>query len=142
MPITVKGLDRTVYRIERAADGTGPFQNGHSCAADRHAQRKGCGCSVYDPPGPNSDYCLRDFWEMVETLYDYRKSPYIFGFASEEQMRAWFCVNARRSLARHGYRLAVYEGRDVHFGARQVVFNNESKRLGYRPLFNRGEKHD
>lgn len=70
---------------------------------------------MYEPeihPTPDSDPLLRDFWETC-----WRKSNYVFGFASLTSLHAWFFSEVGKRLAdEEGLgRIGIYQVADEHF---------------------------
>jgi len=100
----------TVYRVEHF-DGRGAYHSGtYDVAMDGHTSEH--------RPGPWEDG-LSDFGNLH------------FGFASREQMLAWWDERQLKQLVEHGCRIAQYavDVAYVMFGGRQVVFDRYEAEL-------------
>jgi hypothetical protein len=104
-----------VYRVEDGL-GQGPYASFASWPSDR---------SWDDTPVPYGDN---------PPIEDVTREEF-FGFATLEQLAAWFGPAARAALASQGYRIGHYAAPRVRKGGKQVVFPKaEATRLAEIPL--------
>lgn len=114
-------MSKVVYRVE-CEDRGGPYRGGK------------CNWGVWElhrqdtPDGePIMDACPNP--RMGEKMIDIEDAHcYHFGFESFDQAAKWFRPYARRKLKRNGYRLSVYEAKDVHILNKQLIFDSRSCR--------------
>ncbi len=105
-----------VFRVE-TLDGAGPYRNtaiGYEL------------CSLHggtaNHPGPFDDRTA-DGNRLINFLL--QNKSYFFGFASLEQLLAWF-LDELELLAQHGFIVSVYESSQVVCGKFQVIFIKQS----------------
>lgn len=124
----------TVYRIEHRESRRGPFSGPEGYYNDlaRDVGHPDC----YRLPGPTID-CgdgtedgseLREVWRSRERYL----GDYHFGFASRQQLVAWFTSASGRSyLAQCGFHVAAYQvaRSDLLMGNHQVAFNSRAAQL-------------
>lgn len=110
------------YRVVNA-DGVGLYASGHHVAGELH--------DMYRHPTPSDDYKLRDFYyEHISNGLYFRNSPYVFGFASMEQLRHWIhSEELLMSLAESGFRIRIYQTDDYCIGDTQMVFRGSTASL-------------
>jgi hypothetical protein len=116
-----------VYRIEDATN-EGPYNGPLRIEAREALPCLGAGiCEVEARhPMPCDDIPL---WDCK------RSEAMRFGFASLEQLHAWFNAEERETLSGIGFSLATYDAGDVLPGGRQVAFNfYTAKRVSTQPL--------
>ncbi len=105
-----------VFRIENS-NGTGPY---------RHSEIGSELCRINsgttNHPGPSSD---KDSEGKPLCNFLWQDRSYIFGFASLEQLLAWF-LDELELLRSHGFVVSVYESSQVVEGRFQVIFIRES----------------
>lgn len=123
---------RTVYRVERKSDGTGPYMgppDGADVNPDLHLahgftnERYDRTPNVYDDRARglrSTSLASRISALGLPSSGKGRR----FGFASMRQLRAWFDGDWPERLHERGYHVAVYEvpRRRVASGMKQVVF--------------------
>ncbi len=111
----------TIFRLE-LPDGRGVYNQrcilGYADALEEHS------CHPYWPH-PSEDDMGTSVW-----------SDMIFGFASLEQMRNWFCGAERLYLSTFGIMLSCYSARGpIVTGRKQVAFYRQAaERLWQRPI--------
>lgn len=109
-----------IYRVETSA-GVGPYNDIASPTTISDALFKAHARDGGHHPGP---------WGDIPSFKE--GGVYKFGFASKEQLNAWFGPEAREILKRAGYVVGVYkvDGRALKRGAHQIAFNpNHATRL-------------
>lgn len=83
-------------------------------------------------PTPGSDYVLSPKWNKIAVT---DKTKYRFGFASEEQLNAWFHPDIQDEILSNGFHINQYEvpDEDVLVGDKQAAFlpNRAKKVLSY-----------
>ena len=105
-----------VFRVETPT-GDGPYR--HTAVGYELCNRHG---GTVHHPGPFNDRNT-DGDRLISFLW--QNKSYVFGFASLEQLLAWF-IEELELLAQHGFIVSVYESSQFVCGKFQVIFIKES----------------
>jgi hypothetical protein len=122
---------RKAYRIEND-EGLGPFANSVVKPAVDAAYGAGTAlalrCDPYEMPAPHSDSRpLRSHHAALE-LTPTERDAWVYAFPTVEALRRWFRPAVLAQLAKHGYRVNLYQVDDA---SRYVA--SETQVLFHRP---------
>lgn len=109
-----------VFRVEHAESRKGIYWQGSKICPDLH--------EYGSHPPPEDDYAIRTIWYDIKISYADRRrdNPWLFGFASIEQLRRWiYQTEWLETLHEEGFVLSIYQCERSHIGDTQAVFHKE-----------------
>lgn len=126
-----------VYRVEHAVSHYGPYSHfdyTNPSATERLRNALHLASITPRHPIPEEDPKL-EAWTRLSLKE--QQDEYIFGFASREQLLAWFDNAALRDhLHTMEFIVAEYEALDVYVGGQQVIFHKSAARIITYPILN------